>query len=533
MSPGTNVTWSVPQGATIVSGQGSNSVVVNFGDSSGAVSASFNDACGSQLLNLYVEVEGPYLKSFSFENFDEAETVTFSSATGSLTEVNNPNPNTLNNSTRSGQYVRNGSEQYDVLVYNVNNINDASLYVSKDKKFYMDVYTSAPVGTEVIVQLETSVATPTNFPSGRHSRYVATITETNTWQRLVFSLLDQPDPSASSTSVSKMILLFASNTYTADTYYFDNLDSYNADNGEVGNQSPVVSITAPTDGAIFDQGQTISISADASDSDGSIQQVEFFVNGNSIGIDSVAPYSVMWQVVSGNSVITAIATDNELATTTSSNVGVTGQASGDPVSVHVASIVTGTIDAGKGSKFGSASVTILDNQGSPILNAMVTGTFSGTFNEQVSAATNSNGVANLQTQNSAKGGVTINICVDNVQNTTLPYDATENVITCSSATAKTATTASNLVNEDISVLHETNINFMVYPNPAKDFVSVSFGDLTNIKVAKIYNISGKVLMTKEMRGESGIIDISSLPKGLYIIKIIDSSNTIKTIRLVK
>ncbi|MEB8347201.1 family 16 glycosylhydrolase [Flavobacteriaceae bacterium KMM 6898] len=531
--PNTNVSWSVPQGATIVSGQGTSSIVVDFGAESGAISASFNDGCGTQLLNLYVEVELPYVKDVSFENFDEPSTATFSSATGILTEVGNPAPNAINGSALSGKYDRNAAEQYDVLVYGVNNIIDASQYVIKEKKFYMDVHTSAPVGTEIILQLETSVATPSNYPSGRHSRYVATVEDTNTWQRLAFSLLDRPDGTASSTDVGTMILLFASNSFTSDTYYFDNLDSYNADNGGGSNQAPVVSITGPTDGAMLSQGQTISITANASDADGSIVQVEFYVNGNSIGVDTTQPYSVNWQVVAGNSTITADATDNELATTTSQSVGVTGESSGDPVNVHVASIATGTVDMGKGNKSGTATVIILDDQGSAILNASVTGTFSGTFNEQKSAVTDSNGVAVLQTQASSKGGVVVNLCVDDVVYTSLPYDPTENIVTCSGTSAKTATTSTRLGEDDISVVQDTNINFMIYPNPAKDVVRVAFGELKNSKVAQIYNLSGKVLMTKQMNGAEGEMDISSLPKGLYIIKITDSSNTIKTIRLVK
>ncbi len=529
----TNVSWSVPQGATIVSGQGTSSVIVDFGAESGAVSASFNDGCGAQLLNLYVEVEQPYIKAFSFENFDEPSSASYSSATGTLSEVANPAPNALNGSALSGKYDRNAQEQYDILVYDVNNITDASQYVSKEKKFYMDVYTSAPIGTDIILQLETSIATPSNYPSGRHSRYIATIEETNTWQRLIFTLLDKPDGTASSTDVGKMILLFASNSFTSDTYYFDNLDSYNVDNGGGGNQAPVVSVTSPTDGAMLSQGETISITADASDADGSIAQVEFYINGNSIGVDTTQPYSTNWQVVAGNSTITAVATDNELATTTSLSVGVTGQSTGDPVSVHVASITTGTVDMGKGSKSGSATVTILDDQGGAILNANVTGTFSGTFNEQVSAVTDSNGVAVLQTQASSKGGVVVNLCVDNVVYASLPYDSAQNVVTCSSASAKSGTTSTLPGEGDISIVQDTNINFMIYPNPAKDVVKVSFGDLKNAKVAQIYNLSGKVLMTKQMDGAEGEMDISSLPKGLYIIKIIDSSNTIKTIRLVK
>lgn len=531
--PNTNVSWSVPQGTTIMSGQGSSSIVVDFGTESGAISASFNDGCGAQLLTLYVEVEQPYIKAFSFENFDEPSSATFSSGTGTLSEVANPAPNALNGSTLSGKYDRNSQEQYDILVYDVNNITDASQYVSKAKKFYMDVYTSAPIGTDIILQLETSVATPSNYPSGRHSRYIATIEETNSWQRLVFSLLDKPDGTASSTDVANMILLFASNSFTSDTYYFDNLDSYNVDNGGGGNQAPLVSVTSPTDGAMLSQGETISITADASDADGSVAQVEFFVNGSSIGIDSTSPYSLDWQVATGSSSLTAVATDNENAATTSTPVGITGQASGDPTSVHVSSIVMGTADAGKGKKYGTAAVTILDNQGSFVSGATVMATFSGSFSEQVSAITNENGVAVLQTVASAKGAVTLAACVDNVTNTALPYDTSQNVVTCSGSSAKTASTTSEASEEDPILALNNEISFMVYPNPAKDIVKVSLEGFGPTTMLKVYTLNGTIMLKKNLIGSEGQIDISTLPEGLYIVKLQDEKNHIRSFRLIK
>jgi hypothetical protein len=44
---GLTYTWTVPSGASIVSGQGSNSIVVNFGTSGGNVSVRATNTCGS------------------------------------------------------------------------------------------------------------------------------------------------------------------------------------------------------------------------------------------------------------------------------------------------------------------------------------------------------------------------------------------------------------------------------------------------------------------------------------------------------
>ncbi len=519
-----NVNWTVPQGATIVSGQGTGTITVNFGSESGVVSAVYDDGCAAETLSMYVEVEPPYLRAFSFENFDDPATAVFSSATGTHTELSNPAPNTVNGSALCAKYDRNATELYDLVIYDVSNISDASLYVNKDKKFYLDVYTPAPVGTEIILQLETPDATPSNYPTGRHSRYITTITENNNWQRLEFSLLDRPDGGASDTAVNTMILLFASNSNTSDTYYYDNLDSYDADTGTGSNQSPTVSISSPSNGATYTQGLNITIEANASDADGTVSQVEFFADGTSVGVDTTSPYSINWQVSSGTTTLTAVATDNEGAATTSSPISVTGESGGNPSSVHVSSITTGTASAGQGNKYGTASVTIVDDLGSPVAGATVTGTFSGTFNEQGTSQTDTNGIAFIQTQATAKGSVTVNFCVDDVQHATLSYEATNNVVSCSGSSAK--------VSEDKTGSFKLH-TFTMYPNPSREMLWIISENSSSKINLTVFDLSGKVLMNQQIQTGTDYINISHLAAGMYLIKLQNTGGVGTMLRLVK
>jgi hypothetical protein len=90
------------------------------------------------------------------------------------------------------------------------------------------------------------------------------------------------------------------------------------------NTPPAVSITSPVDGAIFPWKPTISITATATDSDGTVTRVEFRDGTTLVGQDSTAPYSFTWRNVPvGNHVLTARATDNMGAITTSSQVRIT------------------------------------------------------------------------------------------------------------------------------------------------------------------------------------------------------------------
>lgn len=95
-------------------------------------------------------------------------------------------------------------------------------------------------------------------------------------------------------------------------------------NGSTGNNAPTVSITSPANNSSFTAPAGITLTANASDADGTISKVEFFNGSTSLGTVTTAPYTVSWNNVSAGSYsVTAIATDNAGATTTSSAVALT------------------------------------------------------------------------------------------------------------------------------------------------------------------------------------------------------------------
>ena len=225
----TAVQWTVPEGATIVSGQGTPTLTVDWAGEGGAVIGVASLSCGEQTLATRVEVEPAFTRNRSLENFDDAADLTFESSTGTLTEVANPEPSAITPASRVGKYVRDAGSQYDVIVYGVSAITDASDFVEGEQRFFVDLYTTAPVGTDVLLQLETPSAAGSDYPVGRHSRYRARTTVTGKWERLYLPFLDRPDASAPDRAVKKAVVLFAPNGNTGDTFYFDNFDVYSAD----------------------------------------------------------------------------------------------------------------------------------------------------------------------------------------------------------------------------------------------------------------------------------------------------------------
>jgi hypothetical protein len=74
---------------------------------------------------------------------------------------------------------------------------------------------------------------------------------------------------------------------------------------------PTVSITSPANNATFLTGAIANITANATDKDGTVTQVEFFVDGKSVGVDNTAPYENAYTTVTGTHLLTAIAKDNK------------------------------------------------------------------------------------------------------------------------------------------------------------------------------------------------------------------------------
>ncbi|WP_051398129.1 cellulase family glycosylhydrolase [Runella limosa] len=97
------------------------------------------------------------------------------------------------------------------------------------------------------------------------------------------------------------------------------------------NQLPTVSLTAPANGTTFTTPATITISANAADSDGSVAKVEFYNGSTKLGEDTSAPYSFDWSnVASGAYTLSVKATDNQNAVTTSGSVTVYVNTPGNP-----------------------------------------------------------------------------------------------------------------------------------------------------------------------------------------------------------
>lgn len=77
------------------------------------------------------------------------------------------------------------------------------------------------------------------------------------------------------------------------------------------NQAPTATLTSPANGASFDQGAAVPLAATANDPDGSVNRVEFLVDGNLVATDTTAPYTASATgLAAGTHTARAVAFDN-------------------------------------------------------------------------------------------------------------------------------------------------------------------------------------------------------------------------------
>ena len=195
----------------------------------------------------------------------------------------------------------------------------------------------------------------------------------------------------------------------------------NLDPGPVDNP-PSVTLTDPVESATV-SGTEVLVAATADDDNG-VTQVEFFVDGNSIGVDTTAPYSVSWDsttVPDGAYTVSATATDTIGQTASDSNsVSVDNVAN---PTMHTGDLDGSSVSAGRGGKWNATvTITIHDDAESPVANATVNGTWSAGATGAGNCVTNGNGQCSMTRNSINRNASSVTFTVTGGTHTSLVYD---------------------------------------------------------------------------------------------------------------
>jgi len=267
------------------------------------------------------------------------------------------------------------------------------------------------------------------------------------------------------------------------------------------NVAPAVSLTSPANAASFASGSTVTISANATDSDGTIAKVEFFQGATKLGEDLTSPYSFAWTgVPAGSYSLTTKATDNKSAVTASATIAITVSNS------NIAPIVSLTSPASNASFTTDSSVTIdanaTDNDGTIAKVEFFLGTTK--LGEDLTSP-----YSFVWTPSTAGSYVISAKATDNTGAITVSAEVTVAITLSAGVTTG--------INEPVA-----SNKIAVFPNPIVDKFTIRYSSPATQEVqVSIIDIAGTLIKQMMVTANAGpndiVVDTNSIYTGIYIL----------------
>jgi hypothetical protein len=276
------------------------------------------------------------------------------------------------------------------------------------------------------------------------------------------------------------------------------------------NQPPVVTLTAPLNNAIYIAPASIIISANASDTDGTISKVEFYNGTTLLGTDAATPFTYSWtNVTVGSYTITAKAYDNVNAVTTSSSISIQVNAPANQFPV-----VTLTAPTNNPTYTAQASVSLTANASDADGSISKVEFYNGSTLLGTDAAT----PFTYSWTNVIAGSYTI---------TAKAYD---NVNAVTTSNAVVVTVDANVTTSLTNV--PNTLGLVTAPIPFQSNTKITINDSEKIHSVVIYNTCGLEVERLTDIDSNDLILGENLADGMYLVQLVTSAG-ITTIKVIK
>jgi endoglucanase Acf2 len=281
---------------------------------------------------------------------------------------------------------------------------------------------------------------------------------------------------------------------------------------ETSNSNPTVNLTSPANNAAFSEGTPITITASASDLDGTIAKVEFYDGTTKLGEDTSSPYSYIWPGASvGTHQLKAIVTD------TYGGVGVSQVIS---ISVAEAQSCSETSNEAREGSFSTGYTAVFETVGSNVyitfelLDTNRSGVIAYLWKESPFAEVQMDLVSGLKftkTVGGLQAGETISY-------------ACKFAFAGGSAVTKYISYEVGSSCGSLSVSDEPLENsILMYPNPVGNQLFIKSQSETVTKI-QIYSLLGSLVKTVTINLEK--VSVEELSSGLYMVQITTSKGII-------
>ncbi|MCB2408848.1 glycosyl hydrolase [Hymenobacter lucidus] len=298
------------------------------------------------------------------------------------------------------------------------------------------------------------------------------------------------------------------------------------------NTPPTVSLTSPANNASFTAPATITITANAADANGTVSKVEFYRGTTLLGTDTSAPYSFSWtSVAAGTYSLTAKATDNAGATTTSAAVAVTvtGGTSSGGYCATTADFSYGAVTSGGNVTFTfhPLGATVGGNLAILYLREGSTGGYPG-------YAMTKNAAGDFTYTKAIAGGTVTSLYFTYQVGAGGPERNT--AATPFSYTVGTSCTQARTALASGSAASAAATELLIAPNPGAGLVTVRFSQPQPGGYSlQLYDLQGRLVQTIASGTGAGpqkvSVPVGQYPVGVYLLRLVSGRQTL-TQRLV-
>ncbi len=298
-----------------------------------------------------------------FDMFDQSTGKSFSTTNGAIAALGGTTGATASNMICIGQFTTDGVFGFELNVQ-VQNIATgvAELYVASNAQAGETVFGDLILKPNLPPTV--SISSPSNAAAiitGTNLNITATAADSDGTVTGVEFFVDGNSIGVDATSPYSASYTAVLGSHTITAKATDNKSDFTISSGVAitvaNNQAPTVSVSAASSAIV---GDVVAISATAGDVDGSVAQVEFFVDNASVGVDASSPYSLNWTAIAGAHSIKAVATDNLGLTTTSAVTNISVANNNPPSAVITAPLASATIIA---PSIVTINSTAVDNDG--------------------------------------------------------------------------------------------------------------------------------------------------------------------------
>ncbi len=204
LQPSSTYSWSVPEGTTIVEGDGTNSIVVDFTDQGGDVVVTVTNSCGTKTYTITVSISDTIILADYETTF--LDFLTFAETT--FTVVGNPAADNVNPSLYVGESFKSTTTWAGIYA----DLGFELRFVKHDK---FSVKVLGPKAGEVLFKIEDIVSSGSKAdPIQVSSSY----TNVNAWEEVTFDF-----PDAADATYDRVALFFDFGSDVPNTYYFDDI----------------------------------------------------------------------------------------------------------------------------------------------------------------------------------------------------------------------------------------------------------------------------------------------------------------------